>query len=494
MSRAPAKLRAAKTTKAAPPTRQPVRQVRARWDAAQTNDDNRRHWAMADGLSADAAASPQVRRILRNRARYEVANNTYAKGLVHTLANDCIGTGARPHFSGMSAADASFVKREFAAWADEVELAEILRTMRSSRIVDGESFALLINNLGLEAKVKLDLRLIEPEQVAHTNLQPLGPNMVDGIEFDKYGNPTVYNVLPQHPGGLIFLSTQPVPTLAKDVLHFFIPERPGQRRGIPELTPSLPLFAQLRRWTLAVIAAAETAADMAAILRSTDPAAEAAESKPFDRVEFEQRAMVTLPVGWTAEQMKAEHPNSTYSDVKNQLIAEVARCMQVPFIIAAGNSSGANYASGRLDFQSYHKSLRVDRARLQRQVLDRVFNAWKQEAILIEGYLPQTLRTVQSDWSHLWFFDGNEHVDPLKEANAQKVRLDNLTSTLSDEWGGKGADWEEKLVQIAKEKAKMKKLGLTIADVTAPGAAPVAQPAAVGDPGIDDNGDLSDEE
>ena len=52
------------------------RRVRAGFDSAETTDNNRRHWARADALSADAAASPEVRRTLRNRARYEVANNS----------------------------------------------------------------------------------------------------------------------------------------------------------------------------------------------------------------------------------------------------------------------------------------------------------------------------------------------------------------------------------------------------------------------------------
>ncbi len=38
---------------------------------------------------------PEVRRILRNRARYEVVYNSYAKGIVLTLTNDVIGTGSR---------------------------------------------------------------------------------------------------------------------------------------------------------------------------------------------------------------------------------------------------------------------------------------------------------------------------------------------------------------------------------------------------------------
>jgi hypothetical protein len=69
--------------------------VRARFDAAQTTPDNRKHWSNADPLSADAAAAPDVRRTLRNRSRYEVANNSYARGIVLTLANDVIGTGPR---------------------------------------------------------------------------------------------------------------------------------------------------------------------------------------------------------------------------------------------------------------------------------------------------------------------------------------------------------------------------------------------------------------
>jgi hypothetical protein len=36
-----------------------------------------------------------VRATLRNRARYEVASNSYAKGIVLTLANDAVGTGLR---------------------------------------------------------------------------------------------------------------------------------------------------------------------------------------------------------------------------------------------------------------------------------------------------------------------------------------------------------------------------------------------------------------
>src|ERR1035437_5921795 len=94
--------------------------VRARYDAAQTTPDNRRHWANADALAADAGASPEVRRTLRNRARYEVANNSYARGIVLTLANDVIGTGPRLQMllgDGEDSGSNGIIEREFMAWA-----------------------------------------------------------------------------------------------------------------------------------------------------------------------------------------------------------------------------------------------------------------------------------------------------------------------------------------------------------------------------------------
>jgi capsid protein len=117
--------------------------VRAKFDSAQTTPDNRKHWANADGLSANLAANPEVRRVLRNRARHEVANNSYARGIVLTLANDVIGTGPRLQMllnDGSSSGANHAIETEFAAWAKAVDLPAKLRTMRMARAQDGEAF------------------------------------------------------------------------------------------------------------------------------------------------------------------------------------------------------------------------------------------------------------------------------------------------------------------------------------------------------------------
>jgi hypothetical protein len=145
--------------------------------------------------------------------------------------------------------------------------------------------------------------------------------------------------------------------------------------------PALPLFAQLRRFTLAVIAAAETAADYAGIAYTDAPAGgEADPVEPMDTIRLEKRSLLTMPGGWRMEQMRAEQPTTTYPQFVQAKLNEACRCLNMPYNIAAGNSSGYNYASGRLDHQTYYKALRVDQARLAAQVLDRIFAAWLRPA------------------------------------------------------------------------------------------------------------------
>ena len=437
--------------------------LRAKYDAANTTADNFKHWSRADGLSAAAANSPDVRRILRNRSRYEVANNSYARGITLTLANDVVGTGPRLQMLTPDANANRFVEQEFFAWCESIGLAEKLRTMRLARVGDGEAFALLTSNGVIDTPVQLDLKLIEADQVTSPTLNLDRERYVDGILFDSAGNPVSYDILRSHPGDISVGFDElhdTVPSSA--VIHYFRGDRPGQIRGVPDITPALPLFAQLRRFTLAVLAAAETAADFAGILYTDAPAnGEADSAEPFEPIELEKRMLLTMPGGWKMAQMRAEQPSTTYGEFKKEILNEIARCLNMPYNVAAGNSSGYNYASGRLDHQTYFKSIRVEQSQLARVVLDRILHAWLREAVLIEGYLPNSLRTLDASFEHQWFWDGHEHVDPAKEANAQKIRLANHTTTLAHEYARQGRDWEAELKQRAKEIALMRELGLS---------------------------------
>lgn len=451
--------------------------VATKYDAAQTSHENRRHWLMSDGYSADSSLTPDVRRTLRNRSRYETANNAYAKGMVLTVSGDVIGTGPRPQIQSENNELNRKIERAFYDWSSEIRLAEKLRCMRLAKAIDGEAFALLINNPKLACPVKLDLKLIEAERITSPLTEWNWRKLVDGIEFDEFDNPTLYYMLRYHPGDGCGTMEEFEAVPANDMIHWFRLDRPEQHRGLPELTPALPLFAQLRRYTLAVLASAETAADFAAVIYTDAPAGgEATAATPFDIVSLEKRMATTLPDGWKLGQLKAEQPVTNYPEFKREILGEIGRVLQVPINVVTGDSSQHNYASGRLDHQTYHRAIRIEQEHCASIVLNRIFKSWYREFSLLESVTPFNSIVTRSDHmndryveakktspgavSVRWFWDGFEHVDPAKEANAQEKRLANLTTTLATEFAKLGKDWEEELRQRARERSLMKELDL----------------------------------
>jgi len=439
--------------------------VRARFDAAQTTHDNRRHWAAAECLSADAEASSSVRQTLRNRARYEISNNSYAKGIVLTLANDTIGTGPRLQMLTEYDELNRQIERDFMMWSAAVRLPEKLRTMRMARCQDGEAFAIMGSNPQVSHEVQLDLMLVEADQITSGFGRSLDEHEVDGVIMDDFGNPQSYRVLKYHPGGTQFGRFDDALMIpAKSMLHCFRMDRPGQHRGIPELTPALPIFSQLRRFTLAVLSAAEAAADFAGILYTDAPAnGEADEVDPMAMVELERNMLVTMPGGWKMAQLDPKQPATTYAEYVEQLINEAVRCVMMPSNLARGNSDRSSYSSARLDMQQYFRCLRVDQAFIAMSVLDKILAAWLREFFLLHSPDDFTIRYPLPH--HTWFWDGALSIDPLKEAKSLEVKLKNRVTNLSREYATLGMDWEVELRQMAREKKLMQELGLNESDV-----------------------------
>jgi lambda family phage portal protein len=436
----------------------PSRQIRGSYDAAQTTAENAEHWRWADSLSAQAALRPEVRKIIRERCRYEVGSNTYAKGIAQTLTNYIVGTGPTLQVLTENRQYNRAVEAQFRRWSRAIKWTTKLWTMGFAWVVDGESFARETNNPNIRDAVKLNLTPIECDQI-DTPIQRLDVQPTDGIVYDDWGDPMAYHVLKVHPGAL-YAGALPndydtVP--AEQMRHLFRVERPGQRRGVSLFTPGLPLFAQLRRYTLAVLAAAETAADIAGLLTTTWIPDQPAAHDPLESFPVRRREMLTLPEGYDFRQVKAEQPTTTYDMFKKNIISEMARGFEMPKGIAGADFSGYNFASGKLDIIGFMRHVNICQDLFEESICDIDFARWYAEARLIPGYLPPSPgRDVVPPVA--WTWDGMGLLDP-REAGRQETQLKSLTTTLAKEYGREGEDWEEQLQQRAKE------LGMTFEEL-----------------------------
>lgn len=458
-------------------------QVRnTRFDHAQTNETNARHWFNADSLGPVASLDPAVRKIIRERARYERDNDPHLAGLGRTLAYDLIGTGPRIQLTGYDpdlADDARKVERSFARWARKSRLPLSLRLMVEAANFDGEVFASFDSDESLAHPVKLKLNPFECDIVC----EPWGGKLPDGkwedgIDYDDVGNPRRYAVQDSHPGdGWAGKYTSSFTVVdAGNVVHFFRRRRPGQIRGISEFVSALGVISQLRRYGIAVLGAAEFAASINGVMETNGEVEDGpAPVVPLENFRLENGMVMTLPAAWKLNQVKAEQPTSSYKEFNAEKLNQIARPVNAPMNVMTGNSSGYNYSSGRLDHVPYHRNVWIDREEIEIAVLDRTFQKWHAEARLV-GEIPESFADIDSfDWLFQW--DGFSSIDPLKDAEASEKRIKLGLTTLSEECAAEGRNWREVLEQLAIERKERIRLGLPDPFDTNPAPNAVATPA-----------------
>lgn len=436
--------------------------IRAKYDAALTDPTNYRHWANADHLSAVGANNLGVRQTLRSRSRYECTNNCHARGVTLTLANDIIGVGARLQVLNEDENFCDAIETPWNQWADEIGLNESMHTLVLATITDGEGPGMLVNNRSLSCPVKLDVRAFECDLLTSPFNVMIRFNMqVDGIQFDEFGNPSSYHVLKTHPGDTSFFTTVAADyeTIdARNILHWFREDRPGQRRGIPWTTPALPIFSQMRRLDMATLAAAEIAADFAMFISTDAPADGTPVSNApagWDVTNIDKGMLTALPEGYKPFQLTPTQPTTGHHEFTKGLLRQAYAALGVPYNIGNADFEGDSYAGGRMGLQVYQRALKVHRQNLNARIYNKIFAAWFAEAILIPGYLkvPSSMAGIKaSDIQHTWHYSPWGHVDPVKEATATGIDLANGTTTLADECAEEGKDYRRVIKQQGIEK------------------------------------------
>lgn len=432
------------------------RRVDATYDAARSGTGMDLWWANADRFDADSANSRGVRETLVIRSRYEIGNNGYADGIAQTYATDLIGDEVPLlRMETQSARLNRFIEDRWYRWCKAVHLRRKLWCMAHAKLMDGESFGIVRANPRVRHDIKLDVQLIETE-MCQTPWLPFEPGYIDGIRFDRFGEPIWYDVLRYHPGSHQMHGYTPDPERvpAQRVLHWYKLRRPGQHRGVPETASSLNTGAAGRRFREATISAAETAAELNVLLKtSLTVEDEPYPVEPMSLLDIQRKMMTTLPDGWDAMQMKSEHPTAQYAEFMKGIISEQARPKNMPYNKAAADSSRYNYASGRLDHQTYYASLNSDRADCDDMVMTKLFYEWLWEAGFTYGLLggrpDETPGWDNFAAMHSWRWAKHQVADLKAEAEAQDKHLKNGTLTLSRAFEEQGLDFEEELLIMA---------------------------------------------
>ncbi|WP_430436855.1 phage portal protein [Oceanibaculum nanhaiense] len=215
---------------------------------------------------------------LRNQSREMVRKNGLAAAAMDRWTANLVGTGIKPQIAD----DA--MQARWLQWTDEADADGVLdfygqQAMGSDALFAAGEFFVRFRPRRLEdgLSVPLQLQLLEAEfcPTTETRLAPNGNEIRNGIEFDRRGQRVAYWMYTQHPNDASALrgfNGIPVRVPASEILHIFIPGRPGQHRGEPRLTRALAKLKDLDAYDDAELVRKKTAAMFAGFIRRPVPA------------------------------------------------------------------------------------------------------------------------------------------------------------------------------------------------------------------------------
>ena len=210
---------------------------------------------MASQLSADAEIRNSLRK-LRDRSRELVRNNPYARQAKRTTQINIVGTGMKFQSRVLQIRGNrrdqrinNLIEQKWAEWsganscdcAGRYSFHEFEWLAAGALCESGEAIFRIVRQQFGNSKVPLGLQLIESDMLDEEytgKTLNLKNEWRNGVEIDSWGRPVRYAILTKHPGDAYYLDFSNNQKLhifinAEDIIHLYLPERPGQNRGVP---------------------------------------------------------------------------------------------------------------------------------------------------------------------------------------------------------------------------------------------------------------------
>lgn len=489
--------------------------------ASLTHPDMRR-WVPFPG-SADADLLLD-QGLLRSRSRDLVRNHGVAEGALQTITDNVVGVGLR-----LSAAPDYKLLGKTKDWAEEWSnnVEALWRTWAGTAACDaarcltfdglttqifrsgwenGEGLALplwLPDPRPAAGKFSTRLQVIEPDRLCNPNFGPDSPTLRGGVEIDGFGGPLAYWIKKTHPGdryallGSMIWDWERIPATTPwgrpRVIHAHDKERSGQTRGKPKLASVMRQFKVLGDYTNAELKAAVVNAMVALVTESTmgqEQLVELLSSNPDalkqyqdglsnrnrSAINFREGLVVPLALGEKISSFSPARPSTAFDPFTTMLFRHIAAGLNIPYELLMKDFSKTNYSSARAALNEAWRFFKGRRQWLSTYWASPVYTIWLEEAVNTGVVEAPDFYENQAAWCRArWIGAGRGWVDPLKEAQASRLRMDSMVSTLERECAEQGEDWEEVLEQRAAEQAKMKELGLQMPALTTKIAGPGEQ-------------------
>lgn len=425
-------------------------------------------------------------RMVVARSREQYLNNDYMKAYLRLCRQNIVGStgiilqsmartaGGKPDVKARRA-----VERTFRDWGRKgncdvtgrLSWRGILVSCVNTAGRDGEF--MLRKVYGRDAgKYGFALQILDPQRcpvdLEETGL-PNGEFVRHGIRFNRYGRPLAYAFMNQDPDaerhGYTYAGRSYDWIPADEIIHGFVQEIVGQKRGLPWLSTGLFRMKQMSAFEDAAIVNARVGAAKMGFIEFEPGRGPDWDDDSELEIDAEAGTFPVLPDGAKLNKFDPTYPAGEFASFMKQCLRSMATGGGVSYHNLAQDLEGVNFSSirqGTLDEREHFKELQEW---LIEDLCEQVFAAFLDRALLAGmvtkddgGALPASKIALYEDHA----FQGRrwEWIDPNADSNAAETSKNNLLKSPGDLIREGGKDPNAVWVQTGEDIAAMRAAGI----------------------------------
>lgn len=468
-------------------------------------------------LTGDWPTSPQpadwiitrFQRTLVARSREQASNNDIMKAYLRLQRINIVGPdgisfhsqvmdGDQPNRRARRAIEACFAKwgrRENCDIAGKLSWRALQSACCETAARDGEFFLRIITGADAGA-MGFALQVIDPQRCPvelDRNDLPNGGFIRQGIEFNRYGKATHYffaDAASDRSGqGYAYNGKSYARVPAAEVIHGFVQEMPGQKRGLPWASTGLFRAKQVQAGEDAsVVNMRIGAAKMGFIEFEPGTGPEVDDDEMI--IDAEAGTFPVLPEGAKLKQFDPMYPAGELVPFVKLMHRAFATGGGVSYHSLTGDLTDVNFSSIRHGTLDERETYKERQEWLREELCDRVFDAFLPRALLARLVVDDRgvalpASSVDVYMARVWQPRRWSWIDPRADVQAAEDWKNNLLTSPSELIREKGRDPLNVWAETGADIAAMREAGIPMEVIAASfGQKPTAPPAAAETKGV----------
>lgn len=402
------------------------------------------------------------RDVIRARARDLERNSDMANSVIKAFERNVIGLGwTLQANTGKEKLDdqieelwKDWCKKKNCDVTGTQSFNQMLRMIVTRKKVDGG--ILLKKCYTSDGILPFQLQTIEVDELDDSQSVPHNKEnkVCGGIEFNRYNKPVGYWIKQYSIDG--FDNIEPIYVSSKDIIFLFTKKRPSQVREVSDFAPTITRIRDANEYMTAVSVKERIMACLAVFIKKSLPVSGIGRDRNeinVDRKDYDGKSIVPGMIKElnAGDEVQVVNPSGQGADSTDYIKLQqrlIGAGQGLSYEATSRDMSQSNYSSARQgsieDGQTY-----ISEIELIQELMDEVY-----ETFIISAVLSGKLN-INNFWDskkkyfrHKWVAAPKKWIDPLKEANAQKIALQTGQKTFMQIAAENGKDWKEQLDEI----------------------------------------------